>query len=480
MAKNKSENEQPEADNHQIVLFGGENDGNLAIVFSETDLELYADFNPPAARGTPLDKKAVSVILDKINVIYGVRWENIEKALTECFEKRRPVKNVLIARGDPPRNEVAEYYELNPTLGRNQQTAGDSGKIDYRSRSPFIIVKEGQVVAALHPGRPGREGKNVHGDALPFTAIRTEGVIGGENTRTENGTIISEINGQLVDTKRRLSVQKNLVVKGGVGYRTGNIVFPGDVTIDGQVSDGFKIFAGGSLLMKQTFDVTEVISKGDLTVLGGIIGRGAALVKAGGGIKTKFIENCRAAARKNILVESEITNSSLFTLEKLEMGEKGIIVGGEIYAVHGIKTGTIGKKSGKSTRIHCGIDFTALQEKEKCNNQLRILSAKLGKLRELVAEPEINPGKKTKMEELIKRLEEEEQTVVAKVTELLGKINADENAVVEVLGDIAPGTLIEICQIALFVSEPLHKVRIRLDTSSGKLLQEPLNTGSKK
>lgn len=479
MAKNNSETENPEQDNHQTVLFGGENDGSIAVAFSETDLEVYATFNPPGAHGIQLDRKAMKSILDKINVIYGARWENIDKALAECAEKNRPVRNVLIARGDPPRNEVAEYYELNPALGRNRQAAGDSGKIDYRSRSPFIIVKEGQIVAMRRPGRPGREGRNVHGDALPFSSINTEGVIGGENTRTENGTIISEINGQLVDTKRRLSVQKNLVVKGGVGYHTGNIVFPGDVTINGDVADGFKIFAGGSLTMKQTFDVTEVIAKGDLLVLGGIIGRGAALVKAGGGLKAKFIENCRVAARKNIMVESGISNSSVFTLDQLEMGEKGIIAGGEVYAVHGIKTGNIGKRSGKSTRIHCGIDFTALQEKEKCNNQLRVLSVKLGRLRELTADPDMLPDKKTKMEELIKQLEAEQQELVTRVTDLLGKINADENAVVDVLGDIAPGTLIEICQIALFVSEPLHKVRIRLDKAGGKLLQEPLNPAKK-
>jgi hypothetical protein len=47
--------------------------------------------------------------------------------------------------------------------------------------------------------------------------------------------------------------------------------------------------------------------------------------------------------------------------------------------------------------------------------------------------------------------------------------------VVEVLGEVAPGTLIEICQIALFVTEPLRHVRIRLDRGLGKLVSEPLS-----
>jgi uncharacterized protein (DUF342 family) len=209
-------------------------------------------------------------------------------------------------------------------------------------------------------------------------------------------------------------------------------------------------------------------------VAGGIIGRGAALVKSGGMVRTKFIENCRIAARKAIVVDSGIVNSSVFTLEHIDMGEKGIILGGEAYAVHGVKAGGIGKKTGKAARIHCGIDFTAQQEKEKNNNQLRILAAKIARLRDMMAVPEADGGKRAKMEELLHRLEAEQQKAAARVSELLGQINTDENASVEVLGEITAGTLIEICQVALFVTEPLRKVRIRLDKATGKVISEPL------
>jgi hypothetical protein len=191
-------------------------------------------------------------------------------------------------------------------------------------------------------------------------------------------------------------------------------------------------------------------------------------------VRTKFIENCRIAARKTITVDSDIINSSVFTLETVDLGEKGVILGGEIYAVHGIKAGGIGRKTGKAPRIHCGIDFTAQQEKEKNNNQLRILAAKLAKLREMMAAPETSPDKQAKLQEILHRLEEEQRKAADTVSGLLGKINTDENAAVEVLGEIIPGTLIEICQVALFVAEPLRKVRVRLDKTTGKVITEPL------
>jgi hypothetical protein len=157
------------------------------------------------------------------------------------------------------------------------------------------------------------------------------------------------------------------------------------------------------------------------------------------------------------------------------VGDKGLILGGEAYAVQGIRAGGIGKKSGRTTHVHCGIDFTAQQEKEKYNNELHILSAKLARLHEILADPDEPSGeKRTKLEELQRRLEEEQRQAGAKVAELLGHINVDETAVIEVPGEIAAGTLIEICQIALFVSEPLKKVRIKLDLPGGRLMTEDM------
>jgi uncharacterized protein (DUF342 family) len=461
------------------TIVGDPNDGNITVTFKNNDMEAWGDFMPPLGQGAPITPDYISSLLEKLNILYGVKMDAIEEAALECNLNRKRIKEVLIAMGDPPVNEVTEYFELNPLLQeRPLPWAGSSHpeneQIDYRAYSPFTIVKKDQALAAKRPRRIGREGKNVHGGVTPHEVLRPEGVSGGANTRTDDKYILSNINGQLIQSKGVLSVQNSLVIKGPVGYKTGNIIFPGDVAIDGPVSDGFKINSGGSVTIKQTFDVTEAFTRGDLAVAGGIIGRGRALVKVGGSLRTKFIENCRIACRKTIIVELEIINSSVFTLENVEMGDKGHILGGEIYAVHGIRTGMIGKKSGKATHIHCGIDFTVEQEKEKNNNILRLLAAKLNRLRELMADPAAQGEKRAKMEELLKRLEEEQQKAGAKVAELLGKINADEGAAVEVNGEIAPGTLIEICQVALFVTEPLKRVRVKLDREGGRLVTEAL------
>ena len=163
----------------------------------------------------------------------------------------------------------------------------------------------------------------------------------------------------------------------------------------------------------------------------------------------------------------------MYSLERIELGDKGSIIGGEIYAVKGIKAGSIGKKAAKTTNIHLGIDFTAQQEKEKNNNLMRLLAAKIARVRGLI-DKEYNQGKLAKLMVLLHQYETDQKTAAAKVSDLLGKIEVCETAMAEVSGEIAVGTLIEICQVALFVTEPLKRVRIKLDKGMGKLLTEPL------
>ncbi|MCL2832012.1 MAG: FapA family protein [Treponema sp.] len=458
---------------HSADLPDNPDDGHVKIIFTENDLEAYGDFVPAIGNGRPLTDDYVRKLLHKMNIIHGIQEEAVRDAVAACMNSKKIQKNILIARGTPAENEITEYFQLNPALGRGQAPEPEN-KIDHRQFTPFTIVKKSQALAKQKSRKPGAAGMNVHGGTLPFKVLKPNSVEPGENTVLDGKFMLAAIDGQMIIQKNIISVKESLHIRGPVGYSTGHINFPGDILIEGPVSDGFKIHSGGSVTIKQTFDVTEAITKGNLYVAGGIIGRGAALLKVGGGIKTRFIENCRAACRRTVSVDSEIINSHIYTLEKVEMGDRGMIIGGEILAVQGVFAGGIGKKSARAASIKCGIDFTAEQEKEKNNNMLRLLTAKLERLNQLLEEPGSDPEKKLKLEELHARLTAEQRAALDKVNELSGRININENAVVEVTGEIAAGTVIEICHAAYFVTEPIKKVRIFLDKERGKLATAPL------
>jgi uncharacterized protein len=449
-------------------------DGKIVISFYSNNLEARGDFFPAFDGGMPITNEYITSLLDKSGIVYGIQHDEIQKALNACVNYREIVRDVLIASGDPPVDEVPEYLQINPYLGIKNGTQENDQAVDHKARSAFVIVKKGQALAKQKHSKPGKNGTSVRGDTISFKTVKKEILTGGENTTMEGRFLVSCINGQFVHTRGVISVRDSLVIKGPVGYATGNIVFPGDVEIEGPVSDGFKIYSGGSVTIKQTFDVTDAVTKNDLNVAGGIIGRGRAVVKVGGSLKTKFIENCHMAVRKNIVVDSEIISSKVYTLETLDMGDKGKIVGGETHAVKGIRTGAIGKEVGRAARVHCGIDFIMEQEKEKNNGVLRALSVKIRRLKEMIEDPSTDEIKKAKMKAFLDKLTEEQKKTQEKISQLLGGLNTYEDATVEVKGEIEPGVLIEICHAALFVTEPLKKVKIRLDRQTRQLIIEKM------
>ncbi|MDR3336644.1 MAG: FapA family protein [Treponema sp.] len=457
---------------------GDPKNGFFNLSFNANDLELWGDISPPAAASDLITDLYISNMLDRLNVIYGVKWDAIMEAINTVNLERKTVKYIPMAKGDPPVNSEAEYYELNPKLATSPTPATEDGQIDYKDYTPFVIVKEGQILARKRPRIPGREGRNVHGNEIPYRISVIKGYAGGENTRTDENYIYAEIHGQLVESKKVLSVQNTLVIRGGVDYHTGNIKFPGDVIIDGQVSDGFKIYSGGSVTIKQTFDVTESVIKKDLTVGGGIIGRGRAIVKVGGVVKTRFINNCRLAGRDNVYVTKEILRSNVYAMGAVDLGEKGIILGSSVYTIHGVRAKNIGTKFGKLSRIHCGSDFTIKQDKEKSTQRLKLIVSRLNDYRyayDNMEDTQDGQVQRGKLKELMTRLEKEQSKASLHISELLDRINADENAVIQISGDISPGTFLEICQVSLEVTEPLHKVRIMLDNFLKKLVVQKLD-----
>ncbi|MDR2516360.1 MAG: FapA family protein [Spirochaetaceae bacterium] len=460
-----------------VVELGTVEEGRFQITLARHDILVTCNFFPAKNKNTPITPDTFSLYLSRLNITYGIKWDNIDAAIRTCNLDQEPSYNVVIAEGDYPQNEISEYYELNPAL-KNARLSGDADEqIDYKNITPFVIVKKDQPLAILRRHVTGLDGHDVHDALVPYRIIDRQGYAAGTNTRLEGDYIVANLHGQLVESKRTLAVQETLAINGPVGYKTGHISFPGDIVIGGPVSDGFRIYAGKSLTIKQTFDVTETITREDLTVTGGIIGRGQALVKVGGVIKTRFIDNCRVACRRTVIVIKEIVNSQVFALGTVDLGDKGVILGSKIYSLHGVRAKAIGRKGAKAASIHCGVDFTIMQDKTRSTTALKDNALKLNRYRNLFEALDDEPKeaeKRRKLEEIIAALEAEQKEISAHISDLMTKINSDEKAVVEISGEIVPGTIIEICQVSMVVDEPLRKVRIRLDRAANRLVTEKI------
>jgi uncharacterized protein (DUF342 family) len=444
------------------------NDNRIRISISEDAMEVWANFAPDSGWGESLSAEYVNLVLRTNNVVYGVHEEAILKAIYECMKTKKPVEKVLIAQGDEPVTEVPPYFEMLPTFdprAKNGINASVNEQIDYRQFSPFTIVQLNEYLAVLRPETIGHNGINVYGLELPFDIVPKENITAGNNIRVEEEGIhpglYAATYGQLLLSDGVLHVEPSLEIHGSVGYSTGHIDFPGDIIIHGFVNDGFKLHSGGAITCKQTLDVSDVLCGGNLMVNGGIIGRQQATIKVNFDMQVRFIDHCILECGRNINKVSEIMDSTVHTMGQISMAAGSSIIASDIHAFHTVFVTHIENRSGETSSFHLGIDFTMRESVQESQKRFEDISKKLAEAEARIAVKSTNG--KGYFEDVRQRIAARLQAETDNLNALLAKLYVDEDAVLQVAGEVAKGTQIEIGRAVFKVSAPLQNICFKLN-----------------
>ena len=442
--------------------------GTVEVAVSSDAMSATASFFPPKGDGLAIDPAFVHELLRRIGVVSGMLEDEIAEAVMSCNLDRRVLHDVVVARGELPVSEIPEHASIESKFQHHGPHIDDTVQnVDFRELASYFIVRSGETIATIQPKRPGVPGKDVRGLETPFARESPESCSAGRNVERRENALVAAVDGRLAIEGGRADIDEVLLIKGEVDYHTGHIVFPGDVVIEGAVHDGFKVWSGGSIVCKSTIDAFDVNAKKDLTCAQGIIGRRRGEVRVGGELKAKYVQNCRVAARGDVKIVSALVNSRLYTLGSLDMGDKGVIMGGEVFATHGIRCGRLGNEAFQKTSVHVGVDFTAQQHLDQANERMRLLAARV---RQVDQASVAHPG--PDVDKALADLAKVGADLRAQITGLLGRLDADDNAIVDARGDIFPGVVIEICRVSIVVEEKLHACKFRLDKAAGRILVE--------
>ncbi len=450
-------------------------DGYMELSVSEDEMEVYADFFPPSEGKQRLSTADAEDIINEKNITHGVDSNTVKEALFKCNTEVVPIKNVLIAEGTPPIREIPAHYVIEEKLlgepGGKKQKEDDTQGIDFRERTPFVLVKTGEVLARMAEKQDGEFGYTVFGKVLPFAKEKVSTPVPGKNTEAGNEIITASLDGRFEMEGDTFYINEVLQVDTDVDYSTGNIDFPGDVILKGQVKDGFKIVSGGSIFCGQTLDASEIIGEKDLIVKQGIIGRKKGSIKVNGRIKAKFIENCYVEAKDTIYVDVGIMNSAVYTTKRVELGKKGIIVGGSLYAQNGVSAAQVGTSMGPRTEIYCGIDYTVSNKMEWIRDNSVKLAFKLKQVEERLKTAKTGKDQlvllRDKIKESIHKMNEAAQTLVF-------KLDKNDDAEIIVKGNVFPGVYIEICHYSYVVGREMKGIRFKLNKEKGIIIPEKL------
>lgn len=296
-------------------------------------------------------KEMVLEALDAKGVVYGIKDDAIDRGVES-------MASFVAAEGLPPVNGDDAYIDRKFDLSTKGKPFVDQyDRVDYKNLNLFVLTKKNDTLAIRIPQTKGTPGKNVFGDPVPAKNGKPIPMPEGKNTKVigEN-RLIAEIDGQIVDTGKKISVDSKLVIKGAVGVATGNIDFDGSVEIAGGVQQGFIVKATGDIEIKGGVSGAEVEGR-NVFISGGITGMNRGKVRAEQDVRAMFTENAQVEAGRDIYISDVVLHSTLRAGNRIIMEDKhGQITGGITVAGEEVNAKIIGNQAFVVTRVSVGVD----------------------------------------------------------------------------------------------------------------------------
>ncbi len=445
-------------------------DARMELHISQDGMRCTASLFPQIGGGALLDMRSIQEMIVAKGITYGVNYDAVQNAINKCNTEGVKIDDVVVAQGREPVPSIREHLLLVERF-REPKVAiePESIRIDHKDRSPFLLVKQGELLAKRIPSQEGAPGWDIFGGELSAPHGQVPKIVPAENvTETAQG-FVAAIDGRFLFEGRAFSVTAVLDVPGDVDYSTGNIDFDGDVLVGGEVREGFSLKASGSVFCAKTVSAGTVECGKNLIVRLGIIGRQDGNVKVKGEIRCKYIEHCSVEAGGSIQSFVGAMNSIINTNATFETGTRGIIVGGSIHAQDGVVATQVGTEMGPATEIYCGLDYSVLERVEWIRDRNVELANKLLQVQQTRRSRGDPTGTlmtlETKLRQAIRRLNDASMTLVS-------HLDQNEEAKVVIRGTIFPNTYIEICHASFVVGRVMHKVTFRLDRERGKVAVE--------
>jgi hypothetical protein len=445
-------------------------DGYAEISVTEDSMRVLATLIPPRGEGKPITLDYIESILEGLGVTTGVRWEEVRERVLEVNSERRILHGLVIATGEPPIDEVPGHLRIRKELLRRLRRPQPPGEGGYPATIPILIVRKRELIARVVEKRKGQAGKDVYGNPVEPSRREIEQIRPGKNTRVAEGALVAARSGRLRYEQGSVWVDEHLEITGSVDYSTGNIEFPGDVTLKGEIKDGFHVWAAGSVSATATVDVSQVYCKKSFVTPGGVIGRRQQILRAGGQVSCRFVEHCQVESRSSIFVKEYGYQARLYALDRIVLGDKGSLIGGRVVAAHGVVAGELGNGAEVPTEVVVGINFVGERRLGTARDAYRKILEELGRLEGIRKERE-TPAVVRRMVYLT----ELRQKYAIRMENLLEQLDRNEDAEISVGGAVYPGVLIRICRAEYPVTERLGPGRFYLEKDAGRIHFVPLS-----
>lgn len=308
---------------------------------------------PPGDMAEPLTLEDVEAALALAEVRLGIDHMLVNSLALDVAGE------YLVATGwDPSSGHDGQVqYVVEPTHEFRPKTRDDGG-VDFHAVATIPDVQTGQLLAAVTEPGPGTPGRTVRGDPVPPEPGTAAELPTGDNvTASDDGRrLYAAVDGLLEITAGRVSVRPEYVIDGDVDLETGSVSFSGNIIVRGSVRPGFRVIAGGQVVVMGDVEDAEVRGENLVWVSGAVVGD-RSVVQSDGDVKVRTVQHGRVEARRNVFIEREAYDATILAGSNLVLEQpRNRISGGSAWVGQEVLAGEIGTVGGAATRINVGVD----------------------------------------------------------------------------------------------------------------------------
>ncbi len=426
-------------------------------------MTMEAVFYPPFVGGEELSLSEI----EKDIQAYGVKCGIDKNVIQQFLSERGYFEPYIVALGNPARDGKEGYveYKFNTDL-KAKPKMNEDGTVDFHTLENVNHVKEGDVVAVLHPEDRGEAGCDLLGhQVLPKKVGHVIFRHGNNLVISEDGReLISKVSGHVMLEGGKIFVS-NVLELVNVDASTGDIDYDGSVVIKGNVLAGFSVKASGDITVSGIVEGATVVSGGNITFNRGVQGMNRAVIKADGNIVSKFIESANIVQAGGSIETDSILHSRVTAKGPIvASGKNGLIVGGDVRSIVLVEAKNIGNEMGTMTVVGVGVDPTAKRRVDELKQSIQKLEDSKIQLNQIltvlrkkqVTDGQLTPDKTELRQKTMRNLilmEKDLTDQKNELEELQMQLSEDGNARVRVLRNIYVGTKLVFGDQSYFIKE---------------------------
>lgn len=413
--------------------------------------------------GSNLDAADIKNDLAAKGVKFGIK----EDVIADIVANPRYCEDILVAEGKAPGESTDGYIEyLFNTDKKQRPTVLEDGSVDFFHLNVLQACATGQEIARLHPSERGEDGNALDGSIVRARDPKDVNFKYGANIHvSEDGkSLISDVDGNVSLVADQVFVNNSLTFE-EVSTSTGNIEFDGSVVISGNIDTNFEVKVKGDVTVNGVIEGAYVEAGGNIIVARGVNGMGKAVLKAGGNIIAKYLENVTANAGGYIQAEAIMHSNVSAAGDIIVDGRKGMLSGGHATAGGMIEVKNLGSEMANDTIVEVGLSPVIKREIADLRNQAAEKQKTLDQIMPVLnnmamkvkAGAPLTDDQKKYISQLMavqKSTDEELATVMVKLAELENAYNVDTPAEVKVKGTVYPGSRVCISDVSMSVKTP--------------------------